>query len=97
VRLHFLLQLRMTDRTSESSPSGIYSEGLALLAEHQPARAAEAFSRAAALGHPAAHAAAAAIYFEGAVSGDGTVVDGDVIKAYDMCERSHLALRFSGC
>ena len=85
----------MTDRARESSPSGIYGEGLSLLAERQPERAAAAFSRAAALGHPAAHAAAAAIYFEGAVAGDGSVIDGDVIKAYTMCARSHLALRSS--
>ncbi len=70
----------------DSAPSAAesYSEGVDLLAQRRPADALAAFTRAALLGHAAAHAAAAAIYFEGAVAHDGRVIDGDYIKAFDM-------------
>ncbi len=70
------------------SAGDIYQDGVSLLAQQLPVEALAAFSRAAALGHPAAHAAAAAVHFEGAVARDGTVVDGDCVKAYDMCVRA---------
>ncbi len=64
--------------------SEAYSEGVRLLSAQSPIEALAAFTRAASLGHPAAHAAAAALHFEGAVARDGTVVDSDFVKAYDM-------------
>jgi TPR repeat protein len=62
-----------------------YNEGLKLLSAQSTSEALAAFTRAASIGHPAAHAAAAALYFEGGVERDGKVVDGDFVKAYDMC------------
>jgi hypothetical protein len=64
--------------------SEAYNEGVSLLAAQSPIQALAAFTRAASLGHPAAHAAAAALHFEGAVARDGTVADSDFVKAYDM-------------
>ncbi len=68
-----------------SCGGGALSSGLSLLTEQMPAEALAAFSSAASLGHPAAHAAAAALHFEGAVGRDGTVIDGDNSKAHAMC------------
>jgi TPR repeat protein len=94
-----LLMMNTASESSLSTAGDIYRTGLSLLADHQPARALEAFCRAAALGHPGAHAAAAAIYFEGAVAADGSVVDGDVARAYEMCvhylEPSRLIVAFT--
>jgi hypothetical protein len=73
---------------SASPAADIYNDGMSLLAAQSPIEALAAFNLAASLGHPAAHAAAAAVYFEGSVARDGTVVDGNHVKAYDMCAPS---------
>lgn len=67
----------------------VYNKGVGMLAQGLPAEALAAFSRAAMLGHAASHAAAAAIHFEGAVAFDGSVIDSDCVKAYDMCVRAN--------
>ena len=71
--------------SSAASAADLYVQGLSLLAEQMPAEALVAFTNAASLGHPAAHAAAAAVHFEGAVARDGSAVDCNSSKAYDMC------------
>lgn len=71
--------------SSAASAAELYVQGLSLLAEQMPAEALAAFTSAASLGHPAAHAAAAAVHFEGAVARDGSAVDCNSSKAYDMC------------
>jgi hypothetical protein len=70
----------------------MYNEGVSLLAAQSPIEALAAFTRAASFGHPAAHAAAAALFFEGAVACDGTVADSDFVKAYDMYSLSRASL-----
>ncbi len=79
--------------TSAVPAADIYKDGQGLLAAQSPIEALAAFNVAASLGHPASHAAAAALYFEGSVARDGTVVDGNHIKAYDMCAPSVTAFR----
>ena len=70
------------------SAGDIYNDGVSLLAAQLPVEALAAFTRAAELGHVAAHAGAAAVHFEGAVGRDGTIVDGNCVKAFDMCVRA---------
>ena len=70
--------------SSAAAAAELYLQGLSLLAEQMPAEALAAFTSAASLGHPAAHAAAAAVHFEGAVARDGSAVESNSSKAYDM-------------
>ena len=71
--------------SSAAAAAELYLQGLSLLAEQMPAEALAAFTSAASLGHPAAHAAAAAVHFEGAVARDGSAVESNSSKAFDMC------------
>jgi hypothetical protein len=85
-----------SEYSSAASAAELYVQGLSLLAEQMPAEALAALTSAASLGHPAAHAAAAAVHFEGAVARDGSAVDSNSSKAYDMCalrERAYAAPR----
>jgi hypothetical protein len=75
-----------SEYSSSASAAELYVQGLSLLAEQMPAEALAAFTSAASLGHPTAHAAAAAVHFEGAVARDGSAVDCNSSKAYDMCD-----------
>ena len=70
--------------SSAAAAAELHLQGLSLLAEQMPAEALAAFTSAASLGHPAAHAAAAAVHFEGAVARDGSAVESNSSKAYDM-------------
>jgi hypothetical protein len=81
----------MSGHSSAAAAAELYLQGLSLLTEQMPAEALAAFSSAASLGHPAAHAAAASVHFEGAVGRDGSVIDGNFSKAYAMCAIAHVA------
>jgi hypothetical protein len=70
---------------SPSTAAALFKDGESLLLQRRPAEALAAFTQAAALGHVPAHAAAAALHFEGGVAHDGSAVDCNFVEAYSMC------------